>query len=167
MADAHQTLLMFAQVAVAIAGFSGIIIAFGQRSLGSLTKLELRRLSNLFALSGYVLLSSLLGVSLLHVDTPAQDLVWRSESAIAFVLGTFWLIVDWRKVMSLDEAERAQVKSYIFYPFNLLAALALLLQIANVLLLGESWPFFLGLVAVVTFAFQQFILLVRMGFRDV
>jgi hypothetical protein len=167
MADAQQTFLIFAEVAVALAGFSGIIIAFGQRAHGSLSKLELRRLSNLFALSGYVLLASLLGVSLLHVETPDQDLVWRLESAILVLLGTPWLVTDWRKVTRLDPAERSQVRASIFYPFTVLAVLALALQIANIFYMGRSWPLFLGLLVVVSYAFQQFILLVRMAFRDV
>lgn len=44
MADADQTIRIFAEFAAALAGFSGIIIAFGQRSRGSLSKLEFRRL---------------------------------------------------------------------------------------------------------------------------
>jgi len=38
-----------------------------------------------------------------------------------------------------------------------------LLQIANVLVLQDAWPFFLGLVFAIAFALQQFILLVRSG----
>jgi hypothetical protein len=167
MADAHETLLMFAEVAVAIAGFSGIIIAFGRRSLGSLTRLELRRLSNLFALSGFLLLSSLLGVTLLHMEATDVRYVWRSLSGVAVIFGTLWLVVDCRKVTKLDEAERSQVKAWIFYPFTLIAVFGVALQAANVLVIAKSWPFFLGLFFVVAFAFQQFILLVRMGFRDV
>ncbi len=167
MADAHETLLMFAEVAVAIAGFSGIIIAFGRRSLGSLTRLELRRLSNLFALSGFVLLSSLLGVSLLHTEATDLRVIWQSLSALSATFGTVWLIVDWRKVTKLEEAERNQVQGWIFYPFTVVAVLGVLLQVANIFLMAKSWPFFLGLFFVIAFAFQQFILLVRMGFRDV
>jgi hypothetical protein len=58
MPEPHDTLSIFAEVAIALAGFSGIVIAFGRRSIGSLSTLEFRRLSNLFTLSGMALLFS-------------------------------------------------------------------------------------------------------------
>ena len=166
MPDPHDTLSIFAEVSVALAGFSGIIIAFGRRSSGALNELELRRLSNLFALSGMVLVLSLLGTSLLHVESLEPSTLWRGGSALVFLFTTPWLILDWRKVSRLHEPDRADVKAYILYPFNFIAVVVLLLQIANVFVLGKSWPFLLALVAAITFAFQQFILLVRMRFRD-
>jgi len=166
MPDPHDTLSIFAEVAVALAGFSGIIIAFGRRSSGALTPLELRRLSNLFGLSGLVLISSLLGISLLHIESLEPATLWIGGSALLFLLVTPWLILDSRKVARLEKKERAEVKAYVIYPFNFLAVVVLLLQIANVFFLNKSWPFFLALVLAITFAFQQFILLVRMGFRD-
>jgi len=39
-------------------------------------------------------------------------------------------------------------------------------QCVNVVHLRTAWPFYLGLVLCISFAFQQFILLVRMGFHD-
>ena len=166
MPDPHDTLSIFAEIAVALAGFSGIIIAFGRRSSGALTPLELRRLSNLFVLSGLVLISSLLGISLLHIEALETTTLWRCGSAMVFLLGIPWLILDLRRVSRLEEKERADVKTYVIYPFNFLAVVVFLLQIANAFVLGKSWPFFLALVLAITFAFQQFILLVRMGFRD-
>jgi hypothetical protein len=166
MPNPHDTLSIFAEVAVALAGFSGIIIAFGRRPSGALTPLELRRLSNLFVLSGFVLISSLLGVSLLYIESLEPTTFWSIGSATVFLLVTPWLILDWRKVTRLEEEERAEVKAYVIYPFNFLAVVVLLLQIANVFVISKSWPFFLALALATTFAFQQFILLVRMGFRD-
>jgi hypothetical protein len=166
MPNPHDTLSIFAEVAISLAGFSGIIIAFGRRSSGTLTPLELRRLSNLFVLSGFVLISSLLGTSLLYIQSIAPTTLWSAGSAMAFLLVTPWLIMDWRKISKLEGEERADVKPYVIYPFNFLAVVVLLLQIANVFIIGESWPFFLALVIAITFAFQQFILLIRMGYSD-
>ena len=166
MLDQHQTLSIFAEVAVAIAGFSGIVIAFGRRSLGSLTQLELRRLSNLFAMSGFVVFSTLLSISLLYLESLEATVLWRGQSALVILFGTLWLIMDWRRLGQLAAQERAQVKAAVIYPFNSLAAIALALQIANIVWFVAPWPFFIALVIMTLFAFQQFILLVRMGFRD-
>jgi hypothetical protein len=167
MPDPHDTLSIFAEVAVALAGFSGIVIAFGRRSRGSLTPLELRRLSNLYASSGLVLFCALLGNSLLHVESLPAAHLWRGASALVFLLGGFLLFWDWSRVRGLEPAERAEVKAYILYPFNVVGVLTLILQLVNAFVLAKSWPFLIGLVFALTFAFQQFILMVRMGFRDV
>ncbi len=165
MPDPQSTLAIFAEVSVALVGFSGIVIAFGRRSIRELTQLELRRLSNLFIFGGGVLLFSLLGISLLH--TPINPRVlWSSESALVFALGTPWVIFDWRRVARLDAVERAQVKSYILFPFNVAGILILLLQLANAVVIHASWPLFLGLVFAIAFALQQFILLVKMRNED-
>ena len=165
MPDPHDTLAIFAEVSVALAGFSGIVIAFGGRSLGSLNQLEIRRLSNLFILSGLALTLSLLWLALLHIELEEPNLLWRSGSGIVFALITPWLIWDVVRVYRLDDAERAEVNTVVLLTANSLAVAALLLQIFNVLMLMKAWPFFLALVIMIAGAFQQFILLVRMGMR--
>jgi hypothetical protein len=166
MPDPHDTLAIFAEVSVALAGFSGIVIAFGRRSIGSLSKLEKRRLSNLFTLSGLVLTISLTGASLLHLNLSDLNVLWRWGSAALFFFGTPWLASDILKVHRLEKSEKAQVNPALLYTFNSLAVAMILLQLVNWIFISESWPFFLALVLIVAGAFQQFILLVRMGIQD-
>ena len=92
------------------------------------------------------LISSLLGASLLHIESLEPTTLWRSGSALVFLLGTPWLILDLRKVARLEKKERAGIKAYLIYPINFLAVGVLLLQVANVFVLGKSWPLFLALV---------------------
>lgn len=117
MPEPHDTLSIFAEVAIALAGFSGIVIAFGRRSIGSMSTLEFRCLSNLFTLSGMVLLFSLLCVSLLHLNIAAPALFWSWCSAAVFALGTPWLIVDVVRVTRLEKSEKYQINILllIFY----------------------------------------------------
>ena len=164
MADPHSTLSIFAEVSIALAGFSGIVIAFGRRSQRALTPLEVRRLTNLFACAGGVLLMSIVDISLLHAMVD-RDLFWSIISGVLLVLGSTWLVYDWVRIGRLDAAEREQVSRYILYPFNAAAVLLLMLQILNVAVLNQSWPYFLALAYAIAFALQQFILLVRMGLR--
>jgi hypothetical protein len=166
MPDIHDTLSTFAEISVALAGFSGIVIAFGRRSIGSLSKLEVRRLSNLFLLSGLVLIFSLLGISLLHLNLEDTSILGVWGSATVFLLATPWLIWDVVKVYRLEKVEKARVNPLVLFIFNSLAVGMLLLQLANLFLLQALWPFFLAMVLIVIGAFQQFILLVRMGFDD-
>ena len=166
MADPQATLSIFAEVSVALAGFSGIVIAFGRRPIESHSVLELRRLSNLFILSGMGLIVSLLGISLLHLDLTDVSMLWRSGSTALVILATPWLIWDVLKVLRLGSSERAEMSSQILIVFYSLSVAMLLLQLVNIVLIVESWPFFLALVLIIGGAFQQFILLVWMGFRD-
>jgi hypothetical protein len=93
MPDIQDTLSTFAEISVALAGFSGIVIAFGRRSIGSLGKLEVRRLSNLFILSGLALVFSLLGISLLHLNLEDSNILGLWGSAAVLLLATPWLIL--------------------------------------------------------------------------
>ena len=150
---------------MALAGFSGIVIAFGRKAGGALSAVEIRRLSNLFILSGAALILSLLGISLLHFDFENRELLWRGASVAVIVLSVPWLVWDLVRVLRLPPHERADVKNSILVPFNAAAITMLILQIANGVSIGQSWPFFLALVLIIAGAFQQFILLVRMGYR--
>jgi hypothetical protein len=74
--------------------------------------------------------------------------------------------LDILKVRRLEASEKSQVNRYLLFAFNSVAVATLLLQLANCVVIKESWPFFLALVVIVAGAFQQFILLVQMGLRD-
>ena len=117
MADAADTLALFAEVAVAIAGFSGIVIAFGSRKIASLSALEMRRLSNLFVLSGMVLIVSLLLLATLHIDQLAPSVLYRTASGILFLVTTPWLVMDLVRVRHLELAERADHQPGIVLQF--------------------------------------------------
>ncbi len=166
MSDPHATFSIFAEVSVALAGFSGIVITFGRRTVSDLSQLELRRLTNLFILSGLALFVSLLGVSLLHLESLAEESLWRVGSAVLFLLAAPWLVWDVLRVRRLEKQERVQVNPVILITFNLAAVAMVILQLVNWLHLAEAWPLFLALVLTVIGAFQQFILLVRMEYRD-
>jgi hypothetical protein len=165
MPDPHDTLSIFAEVSVALAGFSGVAIAFGRRSIGVLTPLEKRRLYNLIVSSGLVLILSLLGVSLLYVESIDPGFLWRGGSAVLVLTGIPWLIADWFKVQRLEPEERTKVPGYVIYTFTAIAVFILCLQIVNVFYLGSAWPFFVALVLHVLVAFQQFVFLIHVGVR--
>lgn len=166
MSDPHGTLSIFAEVSIALAGFSGIVIAVGKRSLGSMSALESRRLSNLFFLSGVALGMSLIGLSLLSVGFTDPNVIWVWGSATIFLIGSPWLVRDAARVFRLEAAERAQVNKPLILTFNALAIAMLALQLANWLSIHREWPFFLALVMIIAGALQQFILLVRSGLNQ-
>lgn len=107
MISTYDTLSLLAEIAIAIAGFFGIVIALGGQSLSTVSILEKRRLNNLFVLSGFVLFISLVAIALLHLGIEDNSLLWRSGSAAIFLLVTPWLIIDTLKIVNLDATEKA------------------------------------------------------------
>ena len=162
--DPHESLSIFAEVSIALAGFSGIVIAFGFRSAKSLSTLEIRRLANLFMLSGFTFTTSLLAISLLHITNTRPETFWSIGSGIVFVLGTSWLIWDIHKVRTLL-SEGASINMALVTIFDSLATIVLLLQLYICISVHEPWPFFIALTLITVGAFQQFILLVYMRVR--
>jgi hypothetical protein len=166
MLEPHDTLTIFAEVSIALAGFSGIVIAFGRRSVGSLSPLEIRRLSNLFILSGVVLTFSLVGITVLHVPgiSPAQ--FWSWGSAAVCLVSTPWLIGDIVKVTGFESHEKSQINWSLVIFFDSMAAAMIVLQALNWWSIKDAWPFFVALTLITVGAFQQFILLVLTGIRQ-
>ncbi len=164
MPDPHDTLSIFAEVAIALAGFSGIALAFGRRSSAEpLTGLEIRRLTNLFVLSGMVLFLSLTGMSLLHIEMDQPSSLWVYGSGFAFVFAGVWMVRDLVSIYRLSPAEKAKVSMPLVAGFDTAYLAVMLLQIANCVAIKEPWPFLFVLVVLVAAAFQQFILLVWTG----
>ena len=83
-----------------------------------------------------------------------------------FVISTPWLIADITKIVRLEKSERAHVNMLLLTSFNILASAMVVLQLVNWLLLKQPWPFFLALTVIISGAFQQFVLLVRMRIRE-
>ena len=132
MPDPHDALVIFAEVSVALAGFSGIAIALARRRAGELTPLEARRLFNLFAFSGLVLVQALTSITVLQGFEANAENLWAAQSAFTLLFGVPWLYIDWRKVLRLAPEERRKVPALIFYPFNLLAVVVMSLQVFNI-----------------------------------
>ena len=157
MMDPLSALSIFAEVSVALAGFSGIIVSFGQRT--RLSNVDKRRLANLFAQSGMVLSLSLVGMSVLFADFDLS-IIWRGGSLLVFLFFAPWLVLDILKVKQLSRDEKTQMSMPVFYLFDSFVVALLVLQLFNVVTIAQPWPFFLALTLATIGAFQQFILLI-------
>jgi hypothetical protein len=82
------------------------------------------------------------------------------------MVGTPWLISDLIKVLRMDKTEKSQINVLLFVFFDTLAVAVITLQLFNWLLIKEPWPFFIALTLITAGAFQQFVLLVRMGLQE-
>ena len=159
-----DSLSLIAELAVALAGFSGIVVAIGRRQSGKLSPLDRRRLGNLLANALLALFWSLLGLTLLHAAV-ADDLAWRIASGgWAFVVA-IGLPIDWRRVRALSKAERTLVNRRIHNAAGTAVLVVALLQISNIVHFHAFWPILIAVSLNLFLAFSQFAFLLYSEFR--
>ena len=150
-----------AQIAIAIAGFAGVVAVFRTGSVHDWGPVEKFWLRLLLVNSILPLAFSMVGLVLLAI-TPVPPAIWRWCSGIA----TFFLLLYASVILKtlvgfapgqLEAAGGTKLTSY-----SLLALLAIvcLLQLGNVATLAAFWPFFGAIVALLLGAMYQFVRLV-------
>jgi hypothetical protein len=151
-----------AQIAVAIAGFAGVVAVFRSGSVHDWGPVEKFWLRLLLINSILPLAFSMVGLLLLTV-TPGPTSIWRwcSAFAAAFLFPYATMII--RNLVGfapgqLSAAGGTRLTSYSL--FALLAAVCLL-QLFNIAALGTFWPFFVAIVAMLLGAMYQFVRLVQ------
>jgi len=156
--DALSTL---AEVAIAIAGFSGIVSVFGRRSLGQWSAAERTRLLGLLIISFTALLFCVVPFVLLSIPIP-ESTCWRSLSLLLGVtrLGHIALLLRVNiaeRRIPLGEREVSVVLSAAFVTGDLVAFVALL---ANAFAWGVVWPYLAAIIWLLTEAAAIFTRLV-------
>ena len=162
--DVVELLVGIAEIATALAGFTGVVVAFGSRSEGTWHPGDRLRLGFLLEASltagGFALLALLLIATL-----DDRALSWQLLSAAWFAFMSFSL---WRS--------RQQIRSNlddhgdVDRLANRLTATCFLIvmgiQAANIILLQAMWPFLAAVVLNLAGAAMQFARLIRSAFRD-
>ena len=150
-----------AQIAVALAGFAGVVIVFRRESAHEWSPLDKFRLRALLLNSVLPLGLCMIAFLLLTIE-PALTGVWRWSSGIASVVLLFFGIgttTAFRRV-AVQRLQSAH-SNFIFYFFATLGIGAMLLQLYNAIFLDAFWPFFTGIVLQLvgaTFQFARMIL---------
>ena len=147
--------MILVEVAVAITGFSGVVVVFGRRAEGEWSQIERERLVNLLTTSFAVLFLSLAALVLLHAGTDPTT-TWRIGSAAWSILAVFEIVLNARRAArgSRDDPElphRAWLVSLLS-----LSGVFVLLSVANVLTMREFWPFLAALVWLFALACYSF-----------
>ena len=155
----ESSLIAIAEVAAALAGFSGIAAAFGRRQERRWSAVERERLSNLLNHSGIALFASLVPL-VLALDggfTPEHwrilSFFWAGFASIGIGLGVRSVWANW----STSSGRRRAGSLLQFVGFLLLLAL----QLWNAIVLQEGWPYLLALIGNLGYAFIHFMGLVN------
>jgi len=150
-----------AQIAVAIAGFAGVVAAFRNDSVHDWGQVEKFWLRLLLVNSILPLAFSMVGLFLLSVtyDSPA---IWRwcSGFATLFLFPFAIMILTTVVGFAPGQLEAAGGTRFTSYALITILTAVCLLQLYNLATLGAFWPFFGAIVALLLGAMYQFVRLV-------
>jgi hypothetical protein len=152
-----ESLGIAAQVAVALAGFAGVVVVFRREAVHEWSAVDKLRLRLLLANSILPLCLCMLGLLLLTIK-PVPPGIWRWCSGVAFIVSLLFPITMTKYFRRLDvrQVQRERATRFVFYLFGILGIAANLLQLYNTAFVGVFWPFFTGIVFQVVTALFQF-----------
>lgn len=156
-----EALSASAQIAVTLAGFAGVVVAFRSRSVHEWSKVDKFRLHFLLNNSALPFLLSIFAMFLATANLNEQTM-WRLCSLAAFIAaaGSGQIFARSLRTLSREELKASGFRRSISVSSGLLAIAATLLQLYNVIRLQTFWPFF-GIIATwLSLGMIQFVLLV-------
>jgi hypothetical protein len=150
-----------AQIAVAIAGFAGVVGVFRSESIHDWGRVEKFWLRLLLTNSILPLAFSMVGLLCLAL-TPVSPAIWRWCSGLTAVFLVPYAAMILRTLLGfapgqLEAAGGGKLTSYGLFSFLVIACLV---QLYNVVTLAAFWPFFGAIVAMLLGAMYQFVRLV-------
>ena len=152
-----EALGIAAQIAVALAGFAGVVVVFRRESVHEWSPMHKFRLRLLLMNSVLPLALCMLGLLLLTIK-PVPTSIWQWCSGFAFVVSLLFAITMTKILRRLDlrQIQRERATRFVFYLLGTFGTAAILLQPYNAAFLGAFWPFFTGIVFQLVTAMLQF-----------
>ena len=132
-----------AQVAVALAGFAGVVVAFRSGSVHEWQPIDKLRLRLLLNNSIVPLILCIVAILLVSVN-PQPPWIWRVCSLLALALTVPFALVITRRARDSAglDVKRAGGSKLLFFSFGVLGTAAMLLQIYNLAVLNCFWAFY-------------------------
>jgi hypothetical protein len=155
--ESGEALGIAAQIAVALAGFAGVVVVFRRESVHEWAAVDKLRLRLLLGNSLLPLGLCMLGMLLLTIE-PSPAGIWRWCSGVAFVVSLLFAITMTKYFRRLDvrQVQREPATRFVFYLFGMFGIAANLLQLYNAVFPGVFWPFFAVIVFQIITALFQF-----------
>jgi hypothetical protein len=149
-----------AQIAVALAGFAGVVVAFRSGLVHEWKAIDKMRLRFLLNNSITPLILCLLALWLMSVD-PHQVWIWRACSALAIALITLiGILMGGSSRSSFRNLEWDRGSRLLFFSFSVLGIVAMILQIYNLAVLNAFWPFYAAVIFQLVTGAVQFVRLI-------
>jgi len=153
--EPNEALGIAAQVAVALAGFAGVVVVFRPQSLHQWSSVDRFRLRLLLHNSINPLAYTLFGMFLLTIK-PTPVWIWRECSLFAFLFQLPGAIIAFKSSRNLSSEHFKGPNRILFYSVGLLGAVSQIFQLINIASLNLFWPFFLSIAVHLLAAMLQF-----------
>src|SRR3954464_162394 len=153
--EPNEALGITAQVAVALAGFAGVVVVFRPQSLHQWSPLDRFRLRLLLHNSICPLAYALVGMLLLTIK-PTPLWIWRECSLFGLLFQMPGAIISFKSSRTLASAQFKGPSRTLFYGLGVLGLASLVLQVINIVKLNLFWPFFLSIFMHLIAAMLQF-----------
>jgi hypothetical protein len=156
-----EALATASQLAMALAGFAGVVVAFRSGALHDWTPTDKLRLRLLLGNSVVPLLACLVAILLLSVKPP-PPWIWRACSGLSLALAVAFGLSPSKGFSSIRSGglRAAGASRVLLYGLGIIATAALLLQIYNVVVLNAFWAFFATIVVQLIAGILQFVRLI-------
>jgi hypothetical protein len=156
--NAADLLTTFAQLGVALAGFSGVVVALGARPTGQWSSREQQLLTILLGTGGGVILWSILPLLLLAAELSERK-VWLISSG-SWCLAQGAVLVVRARGLARDRDAQTQERGLVTFAF-LGGISALAIQLANLIWLAVAWPHLAAVAWQLALSFLVFVRLLR------
>jgi hypothetical protein len=157
--EPNEALGIAAQVAVALAGFAGVVVVFRPGSLHQWSPVDRFRLRLLLHNSICPLAYALFGMLLLTIK-PTPLWIWRECSLFGLLFQMPGAIVAFRSSRKLTSDDFTAASRALFYALGMLGLASLILQVINIAKLNLFWPFFVSIFMHLLAAMLQFVRMV-------
>jgi len=162
--DRVELLVGIAEIAIALAGFTGVVVAFGSRSHGSWHPGDRLRLAFLLEASLTAAGFSLLALLVLSIY-PDEPFTWALLSGAWAAYMTWSLWASHRKIDQNSDAH-GDIDKIANRLTGMLFWALVILQIVNLVLWRELSPFLAAVMLNLAGAAMQFARLIRSAFRE-
>src|ERR1700730_7958916 len=156
-----EALGIAAQIAVALAGFAGVVVVFRSSSLHDWAPLDKFRLLILLGNALVPLFACLFGMLLLTINPPPVS-IWHWCSGFSLLMSFPFGFLAWRRLSELGPSvvKNMGTYRYVFYLVGVLGSTVGLLQIYNALVAGVFWPFYAAVIFPLAVGTLQFALMI-------
>ena len=160
-----ESLIGIAQLAVALAGFSGVVVVFGSMKKGGWHPGDRLRLGFLIESSLTAAAFSLIALILLYWFNEDPNTSWIITSSLWSIF-MVWSLYSSHARIQVNKQTHDDIDQFANRLVTFIFSLLILLQIYNSLVIKEFWPLLAALVFNLTGATMQFVRLIKSAFHD-
>jgi hypothetical protein len=158
--DAPDALATIAEIAIAIAGFSGVAAVLGRRSQGEWSSIDVFRLRVLLLSSFSIVVLCFLPI-VLNLASLTPSLVWPLSSGVCVAMFVLVAAVRTTQIRRLTRTTGDPLERRYAFSLGALFLTMFALHVVNLLLVRGAWPYVAAVVCNLVIPFSFFVRLLR------